>query len=228
MKKRIVVFAPHPDDETWGCGGTIAKKITEEYEVIVVVMTDGRHAFEKVFGIDSDPSPTELKAIRREELLKACDILGVQRQNLIFLDFEDGSLEKSQSEASQRVAQILKENKPVEVYFPHEKDFHVDHRVTNRVVKNEVNELGIPTVKYKYITVRRHGRVGPIIDALVNPLGFGTIRVDITEFLPLKKAALDEYESEIAIISRKQKRPLIPETLSAHALRTIEVFFIDK
>ena len=46
-------FAPHPDDETWGCGGTVAKKISEGYEVLIMVLTDGRYAFQKMLGIES-------------------------------------------------------------------------------------------------------------------------------------------------------------------------------
>jgi len=72
MKKKIVVFAPHPDDETWGCGGTIAKKLREGYEILIVVMTDGRYAFKKVLGIDSDPTPEELKEIKKRRNKKSC------------------------------------------------------------------------------------------------------------------------------------------------------------
>lgn len=41
MNKRIIVFAPHPDHETLGCAGTIAKRLNEGYEVLLVVLTDG-------------------------------------------------------------------------------------------------------------------------------------------------------------------------------------------
>ena len=51
MKKRIIVFAPHPDDETFGCGGVMAKRNSERYNVNIVVLTDGRHAYSTVLGI---------------------------------------------------------------------------------------------------------------------------------------------------------------------------------
>ena len=86
MSKKIIIFAPHPDDETLGCGGTIAKRISEGYEVFVVVMTDGRYAFMNVLDIDSDPTPEELKEIRKEEVKRATGILGVPEENLVFLD----------------------------------------------------------------------------------------------------------------------------------------------
>ena len=74
MKEKIIVFAPHPDDETLGCGGTIAKRIVEGYEVIIVIMTDGRHSYLEMLGIDKDPTPNELKEIRKEEVKRATRI----------------------------------------------------------------------------------------------------------------------------------------------------------
>ena len=41
MNKKILVVAAHPDDETLGCGGAIAKHSNEGDEVKVIVMTDG-------------------------------------------------------------------------------------------------------------------------------------------------------------------------------------------
>ena len=56
MNERIIVFAPHPDDETFGCGGLIPKRLSENYEVSVVVLTDGKYAYQVLFGIDSEPN----------------------------------------------------------------------------------------------------------------------------------------------------------------------------
>lgn len=44
-KMIILVFAGYPDGEILGCGGTTARRSSEGYEAIVVVLTDGRHAF---------------------------------------------------------------------------------------------------------------------------------------------------------------------------------------
>ena len=65
MNKRIVVFAPHPDDETLGTGGTIVRKLNEGYEVVIVVLTDGRYAFSTVLGVNA-------------RAIQACAGLGVQ------------------------------------------------------------------------------------------------------------------------------------------------------
>jgi len=209
MKKKVIVFAPHPDDETLGCGGTIAKRLSQGYEVVVVYMTDGRHAFSKLFYINTEPTPEELKEIRREEARRAVSILGSQEENLFFLDFEDGRLEQKKAEAQQQAIKILSKQLPVEAYFPSEKDINPDHRTTNKIVRNSINKLGLPTLKYRYSITQRYSRIGPLMDKLLNIVKHNLIYVDISKFLPLKKAAIKEYKSQITILSSKQERPVL-------------------
>jgi LmbE family N-acetylglucosaminyl deacetylase len=226
MDKRIIVFSPHPDDETFGCGGTIAKKISEGYEVMIVVMTDGRHSLSARLGIMSNPTPEEVKEIRKDEIRSATKILGVPEENLLFLDFIDGALEKAEKEAYKKVVEILKEShSAVEVYYPYEKDCHLDHQVTNRIVKNAIRELGIKTKEYRYSIVRIHARVGPLIDVFFNLFKRNMVRFDVCKFLSLKKAAISEYKSEISIISCKQVTPLNGNF--KQYLKKEETFFVD-
>ena len=77
LGRSTIVFSPHPDDETLGCGGTIAMKIKKGYNVSIVFMTDGRNALLEKFDIRSNPSPQKLKGIRKEEAKQATKILGV-------------------------------------------------------------------------------------------------------------------------------------------------------
>ena len=103
---KIIVFGPHPDDETLGCGGVIAKKVSEGYNVLVVILTDGRNALSQIFGITSNPTPEELKEIRKKELVKATRILGVPDKNLMCLDFEDSTLEHNKLQVEKSVQAI--------------------------------------------------------------------------------------------------------------------------
>jgi len=224
--KRIIVFAPHPDDETWGCGGTIAKRISEGYEVLIVVMTDGRYAFLKMLGIDSDPTPEELKVIRKEEVKRATKILGVPEENLIFLDFVDGALENNEEKAEEKVTEILSKNHPVEVYVPYKHDGHPDHRAAYRIVRNSIRKLAVSTATYQYSIGQKYGRIGPIIDALLNLLKRNMVRVDISKFLSLKKAAAKEFKSELKTISSKQHNPLTDDIKKF--LNSKEMFYIDE
>lgn len=226
MKKKVIVFAPHPDDETLGCGGTIAKRVSEGYKVIVVVITDGRYAFSRVLGIDLDPTPGELKKIRKEEIIRATNTLGILKENLFFLDFEDGALEKHEKEAEEKIIEIIERYSPVEVYFPYIKDYHEDHQATNRVIRRCIQKLGLTPIKYQYCTVQKYARMGPLVEKLINLFKNHIVEVDISEFLSLKEKAVKELKSEISIISKKQKRTITEEV--DKFLRNKEIFYVDK
>lgn len=226
QRKKIIVFAPHPDDETLGCGGTIAKKIAEGYEVLIVVMTDGRFLLLKGYGIDCDPTPEEVKEIRKGEVLRATKILGVPEDHVVFLGFVDGSLGENEGKAFERVVDILRSYNPCEVYFPYEKDSHVDHVVTNRVVKRAVERLGLKPKMYKYTIIRRMARLGPIIDSIIDIFKRNRAYIDISKFLSLKEVAVKEFKSELAAISSKQSRPRAKSFNKF--LKKEEAFFIDK
>ena len=209
-KKRIIVFAPHPDDETFGCGGTIAKKISEGHEVYVVVMTDGRYAFLNVLGIEKDPTPEELKEIRMQEVKKATEILGVPEGNLIFLNFIDGTLEDNKEAAEEKVINILREKRPDEVYLPYRGDGHPDHRAAYKIVKNAIRKLQISPVCYEYSITHRFARLGRLIDAFLDfVFGIKKVYVDISEFLDVKKLAIMKFKSELTVVSARQRKPII-------------------
>jgi len=209
MSKKIIVFAPHPDDETLGCGGTIAKRISEGYEVLVVVMTDGRYAFMNVLDIESDPTPEELKEIRKEEVKRATEILGVPEENLIFLDFVDRTLETNEEKVEEKVAEILSKNRPVEVYSPYKNDGHPDHRAAYRIVKNSIRKSGISTLMYQYSITHKYARIGPIVNVFLNLFNHSMVRVDVSKFLLLKEAALKEFKSELTAVSSRQHKRII-------------------
>jgi LmbE family N-acetylglucosaminyl deacetylase len=207
LKGRIIVFAPHPDDETLGCGGTIAKKLAEGYEVIIVVMTDGRFLLLKSFGIDDDPSPEQVKEIRRGEVLRATTILGVPKKNVIFLDFVDGTLEENERDAQEKIAEILSKFPPSEVYLPFERDGHSDHQAANRIVKKAIEQVGITPAMYKYTIMHKHARIGPIIEFFLSIFKRNRIYEDVEKFLFLKETAVREFRTELEIISPMQSEP---------------------
>lgn len=219
LNKRIIVFAPHPDDETLGCGGTIIKRVTEGYEAIVVVMTDGRHALSAAFGIQNSPSPEEMKQIREAETVAAMRILGVTKKNIIFLDFEDGKLIDNSKQLLVKVTKILNEFQPVEVYFPQKKDYHPDHRTAGIVLEASIRKLDFPTKGYQYSIGTRFLHLGPIKAKFLDYFRNNHVYVDVSPFLSKKEAAINAYKSQIKIICAGQGRPVIPSTskyLSKH------------
>ncbi len=78
--QRVLVIAPHPDDEAYGCGGTIAKVKASGGEVFVIVGSVGdlRHY--------SSEHPIVRGAERAEELCRALEVLGVDGYEILFED----------------------------------------------------------------------------------------------------------------------------------------------
>jgi LmbE family N-acetylglucosaminyl deacetylase len=227
LSRKIIVFAPHPDDETLGCGGTIAKKVSENYEVIIAVMTDGKLGL-SVWGINTNPTPEELKSIRKKEVIGAAAILGVPKKNLVFFDFADMELLQNKKEVEERVGEILKKELPTEIYFPCEKDWHIDHQAANSIVSNSARRLSSSALRFQYSiarTRRKYSRLVPFTDRLLNIFKHNLVTVDVTEFLPLKSAAIREFKSQIAIVPDSQRRPW--EININRYLRSKEVFYVE-
>ena len=112
--KKVLVFAPHPDDETLGCGGTLAR-LALLCPVKVVLVTDGSGAGGLPAGAD---------AIRQTEFVRALAVLGVH--DTVQLRQPDGSFQGSDGLARQ-VRALLDGYQPDWVFLPSPLDYHRDH-----------------------------------------------------------------------------------------------------
>lgn len=225
MENKIIIFSPHPDDETFGCGGTIAKRLNEGCSVLVIIMTNGKQAYYKIPNIDKILTTEDFIKIRKKELMNALEILGLKKENIIFLNFEDSALKHSSREVEKRVIKILKEFSPTEVYCSYEKDFHPDHVVASFIVRNALKKISLPRIKcYEYSISHKYSYIIQKLDVLVNSLRNKIFKVNVSNYIPLKKKAIDEFKSQISIITEKQKRPIIKNVKKF--LKDEELFFI--
>jgi LmbE family N-acetylglucosaminyl deacetylase len=232
--KKTVIFAPHPDDETFACGGTIAKRLSEGYDVTVVLVTDGRHSLADT-GISSRPTALEMKEIRREEAFRATKVLGIKDKNLLLLDFEDGMLEQQSKQFQERTVEILKDVAPDEVFFPQQREYNIDHRMTNLTVRRALETLDINPINYQYIVAWMfpfyllvHTINEPTFDRIMAKLSKAAlIRIDISRFLSLKEMAIKEYRSQLALISHGQTRPALKPSFVKRFSRNEEKFLVN-
>jgi LmbE family N-acetylglucosaminyl deacetylase len=128
MSKIVCVFA-HPDDESFGPGGTIAK-YSQEHEVYILCCTDGDH------------QEKGLKDVRSKELLASSQILGVKQ--VFFLGFTDGELSNNKySELASKIQAILDEIQPETVitFNSNGVSGHIDHMAVTSVVNYLFNKL---------------------------------------------------------------------------------------
>lgn len=127
---------------------------------------------------------------------------------------------------------IFEANPPAEIYFPYRKDYNMDHQATNRVISHSVKRLNDSTLGYQYSIAQRYTRIGPytggwsLQDRLSDLLEHNLVQVDVSEFLLLKKAAIKEFKSQLAILSDKQERPVVKKI--ERYLRKKETFFVNR
>lgn len=171
-ERKIVILAPHPDDEVIGCGGTIHMYHLKKADITAVFLTDGRKGNERY-------KEEELVVIRREEAKKAAAIIGINR--LIFMDNRDSELSHS-SKAFSELTSILNEIKPGAVFLPFFMDSHPDHSAANLILYK--SERLLPSFMcYAY--------------PVWTPLPFFNLNVDITPYVDIKKKSIEQYQSQM-------------------------------
>ena len=134
---KMMVIAPHPDDESIGCGGMICLHQARGNAVVVVFLTSGER------GIENLP-PEEVRMIREKEAHEATNILGVTR--IDFLRLPDLALDENMEAAARRLAPLLEEHHPDLIFLPHPDENHPDHRVALPLVRASFNR--VPSLLY--------------------------------------------------------------------------------
>lgn len=131
-KGKVLIVAPHPDDEVIGCGGLIARFVAEGRAPHVIVMTGG----EGSHGADGGDKTAIVKA-RRGLTRNALSILGLPESNLHELDFADGGI-SADSPQMTRLKELIEAINPDTVLVPHWGEGWPDHVNTAKIVKKLV------------------------------------------------------------------------------------------
>jgi len=139
----LVVVAPHPDDETLGCGGMLAHLAARGVPVAVVSVSDGGAAYPEISTFDQ----RELERTRRAELDRAAAILGVKR--VIRLGLPDGRLAEHEDRLAEQLAEVL-EAEPSGVWCAAtwRGDGHPDHEAVGRAAAAATARTGATLVEY--------------------------------------------------------------------------------
>ena len=123
---KLMGVLAHPDDESLGTGGTLAKYAAEGVETYLVTATRGERGR---FGDSGErPPPEVVGRVREAELREAAKVLGVRE--VTFLDYHDGDLDQvNVTEAVARIAHHLRRVKPhvVMTFGPEGAYGHPDH-----------------------------------------------------------------------------------------------------
>jgi LmbE family N-acetylglucosaminyl deacetylase len=202
LKNKILVIAPHPDDEVLGCGGLIKKASERGDEVYVLVISRGTPKFysdDKILNV-------------RNEAMKAHKILGVTET--AFLDFHAPELDvTNKAEISREISKFISQWNVSELYLPHRGDIHHDHRAVFESALVAARPVGNYTVKniYAYETLSETEWAPPFGDDAFIPTHFENIENQI------------QYKLEAMQCFKSQVRPF-PSTRSLETIEALAKF----
>lgn len=165
----VMVFAPHPDDEVFGVGGTLALAAQRDLRVRVVVVSDG--------GIGGDAGEREC------ESRAAAAVLGYDRDpdSLIFWGLPDRGVVPDQA-LIRRMRHALDEQRPEWLLLPSPYEVHPDHRA---VCVAAIRAAAGAAVDLGFYEVGQ-----PLMPSAL---------VDISPVLVRKQAAMDCFGSQLAV-----------------------------
>ncbi|OCT16893.1 LmbE family protein [Paenibacillus pectinilyticus] len=191
MKKLLAVFA-HPDDESFICGGTLAKYASEEVDITLVSATRGEMG--RRMGNPPYLNRESMAAARETELRNACDSLGIQQ--LLFLDIRDKTVEFVDEEnLTSRIENLIREVEPDVVLTFHETlGGHPDHCAIGKATTAACQRTGHKDSLY-FITFG---------NAMEQPERFGyshqdVIKIDVQAHLEAKLAAFRAHRCQTEI-----------------------------
>lgn len=173
-KGRVLVLAPHPDDEILGCGGVIALHRDQGDPIRILFLTDGSAG---------DPAgyypADQYVAIRRAEARQACAVLGVT--DLLFWDLPDGKL-TTVSDLADRLLDAVRSFDPDTLYYPSGQELHPDHWAAGVAIEDLHRDglLAAPAYAYEVWTAIQPTHV-----------------IDIASGLVRKESAMAHYPSQL-------------------------------
>ena len=215
-----VVIAPHPDDESLGCGGAIALLSAHHLPVSVLFISDGA----KSHPTSRKYPPARLRDLREGEAREALARLGTG--DAAFLRLPDGAVPSSRdpefTEAVQECGAYLENVAPQTVLLPWRRDPHPDHRATSQIMQAALAEWTNKPRVLEY-PVWAWERAAP--EDLPQPHEAAAFRLDIEGVAAVKRSAVAAHVSQVThlIDDDPQGFWLSPEVL-AHFERPWEVY----
>jgi LmbE family N-acetylglucosaminyl deacetylase len=185
---RLLVVAPHPDDDVIGCGGSIIRHIRKGHSVTAVYMTSGEA------GSLVHPKE-ELRRIREAEAREAASVMGFG--DLIFLRNADGCL-LADAENLTSLVRIIREKRPDMIYLPHAGEGCRDHRITYEICAEAVQRARGPW--FQECPGDPWSVESVLCYEVWTPLAEVSYTEEISDCIDLKLEALNRHRSQLASI----------------------------
>ena len=214
----LVIVAPHPDDESLGCGGLIAEARMRGRPVRIVVLSDGTGSHPN----SSAYPAARLRRLREDEAIAAGAALSVDQTAIDFLGLPDRSVPgigRAAEAAADRIAGHADAIEATCLFATWEFDPHGDHRAAHAIARLVLTRLA-------HVRLRSYPIWGWDLPADMevgtSPRGH---RLDVTAYLPAKQRAISAYRSQMTplITDDPEGFCLQPEMLRRFA-RPFEIF----
>ncbi|MFL2755376.1 MAG: PIG-L deacetylase family protein [Gammaproteobacteria bacterium] len=179
---KVLVVAPHPDDETLGCGGTILKHANQGDEIHWLVLTTVKNStlFDESYQTNRD---AELEKVRKFYNFTSF------RQ----LDFKTAELDSyAKKDLIDAVKKEVIEVNPCLIYLPYSEDPHSDHRIAFEILEAVCKKFRLKKLK----SVRAYETLSETNHDLNRRPFKPNLWIDITDFLNKKIKAMEIYNSE--------------------------------
>jgi len=208
--KTIVYFSPHPDDELCS-SGTLSILTKNGNKVYIVIYTNGNKGTH-----DMDLTSEKLAEIRKQEDISANKIVGVPKENIFFLGYDDGMLEYvPQKEIVEKVCWFIRKYRPDAVFTMDPGDKYATWHKTDHRASALLSVDGARAAAY-HLYFPDHLKNEGLQPYLVRdwffyesdgPVLNGNYKVDITGVTDLKWQAACQHASQIGQGNMKYKGP---------------------
>ena len=184
-----IVLAPHPDDESSGCGGLIAACVAAGRPPTVLILTDGTGSHPRSAAYP----PNRLRTLRQQEAIVAVAALGLAADHIHFLDQKDAAAPTEGPAFDAVVAMILRVAPPAlttAILAPWRHDPHCDHEAAALVAEHVAALRNLRLVSYPV-----WGWTLPPATE-IDELPRAGWRLDIARHLPTKRRAIGAHRSQ--------------------------------
>jgi len=224
LSQRLLIIAPHMDDEILGCGGLILRH-KDRSRIHCIYATDGAQSPTPLLSWTGSIEPN-IREIRRSEALDVMQNVGIPEDNLVFLDFPDGALARNMTRFRLKLEQELSRINPDIVLVPFRYDLHSDHVAVNRCARTILAaERGNRHLLEYFVYYRwRLIRTGDIRTLLTES---NILRVNTKGVASKKSAAVYRYRSQTEILSDWQSQPVLTAGSIADRCGNDEIFLVS-
>ncbi len=219
---KTLIVAPHPDDESLGCGGAIALLSSFAIPVDVLFISDGTGSHPNSVRY---PAPA-LRDLREREAQEALSRLGASPASAAFLRLKDGAVPAEDAPgfaaAVTSCRAYFADDKPQTILVPWRRDPHPDHRATSQAVRAALGGLAEKPRVLEY-PVWAWERAAP--EDVPQPHEAKAFRLDISGVTAVKRSAVDAHQSQVTHLIDDDPHGfwLSPEVI-AHFERPWEVY----